>query len=73
MGTSEDAFGVFTHDTDGDRIDIGQEARYRPGWLSFWQNRFYVSIYLEKERWAEGRCFIVDLMRDTETATQKSR
>ena len=49
MGTSEDAFGVFTHDTDGDRIDIGQAARYRPGWLSFWQNRFYVSIYLEEE------------------------
>lgn len=49
MGTSEDAFGVFTHDTDGDRIDIGQDARYRPGWLSFWQNRFYVSIYLGEE------------------------
>ncbi len=49
MGSSEDAFGVFTHDTDGERIDIGQDARYRPGWLSFWQNRFYVSIYLEEE------------------------
>ena len=49
MGSSEDAFGVFTHDTDGDRIDIGQDARYRPGWLSFWQNRFYVSIYLDEE------------------------
>jgi hypothetical protein len=49
MGTSEDAFGVFTHDTDGERIDIGQDARYRPGWLSFWQNRFYISIYLEEE------------------------
>jgi hypothetical protein len=49
MGSSEDAFGVFTHDTDGDRIDIGQDARYRPGWLSFWQDRFYVSIYLEEE------------------------
>ena len=49
MGSSEDAFGVFTHDTDGDRIDIGQDARYRPGWLSFWHNRFYVSIYLDEE------------------------
>lgn len=49
MGSPEDAFGVFTHDTDGDRIDIGQDARYRPGWLSFWQNRFFVSIYLEEE------------------------
>ncbi|MGD8836989.1 MAG: hypothetical protein PVJ19_18745 [Desulfobacteraceae bacterium] len=55
MGTSEDAFGVFTHDTDGDRIDIGQDGRYRPGWLSFWQNRFYVSIYLEEESAAAGK------------------
>jgi hypothetical protein len=49
MGRSEDAFGVFTHDTDGDRLDIGQDARYRPGWLSFWQNRFFVSVYQEEE------------------------
>ena len=49
MGSSEDAFGVFTHDTDGERLDIGQDARLRPGWLSFWQNRFFVSIYLQEE------------------------
>ncbi len=49
MGAPEDAFGVFTHDTDGVRIDIGQDARFRPGWLSFWQNRFFVSIYVEEE------------------------
>ncbi|KPJ75761.1 MAG: hypothetical protein AMJ54_14085 [Deltaproteobacteria bacterium SG8_13] len=49
MGSPEDAFGVFTHDTDGERVDIGQDARYRPGWLSFWQNRFFVSIYLDEE------------------------
>ena len=55
MGTPEDAFGVFTFDTDGDRIAIGQDARYRPGWLSFWQNRFYVSIYLEEESVAAER------------------
>ena len=49
MGTAEDAFGVFTHDTDGRQVDIGQDARLRPGWLSFWQNRYFVSIYLEEE------------------------
>lgn len=49
MGTSTDAFGVFTHDTDGNMIDIGQDARYRSGWLSFWKHRYFVSIYVEEE------------------------
>jgi len=49
MGTSKDAFGVFTHDTDGNVIDIGQDARYRSGWLSFWKHRYFVSIYMEEE------------------------
>jgi hypothetical protein len=49
MGTSSDAFGVFTHDTDGNVIDIGQDARYRSGWLSFWKYRYFVSIYMEEE------------------------
>jgi hypothetical protein len=49
MGTSDDAFGVFTHDTDGKAIDIGQDAHYRSGWLSFWKHRYFVSIYMEEE------------------------
>lgn len=49
MGSSEDAFGVFTHDMDGEKIDIGQDGRLRPVWLSFWKNRFFVSIYAEEE------------------------
>lgn len=49
MGSSEDAYGVFTHDTDGEVMDVGQDARYRPGWLSFWKHRFFVSIFMEEE------------------------
>ena len=49
MGSSQDAFGVFTHDLDGKVIDIGQDGRLRPGWLSFWKDRFFVSIYVEEE------------------------
>ncbi len=49
MGSSEDAYGVFTHDLDGDKFAIGQDGRLRPGWLSFWQDRFFVSIYTEEE------------------------
>jgi hypothetical protein len=49
MGTSREAYGVFTHDTDGESLAVGQDARFRPGWLSFWKHRFFVSIYMEEE------------------------
>jgi len=49
MGSPSDAFGVFTHDTDGQVVNIGQDARLRPGWLSFWKHRFFVSIYVQEE------------------------
>lgn len=49
MGSSKDAFGVFTHDQDGETLDVGQGALYRSGWLSFWKDRFFVSIYMEEE------------------------
>ncbi|MGD8371627.1 MAG: hypothetical protein PVF76_12785 [Syntrophobacterales bacterium] len=49
MGTSEDAFGVFTHDQDGSHVDVGQGGLYRPGWLSFWKGKYFVSIYVEEE------------------------
>jgi hypothetical protein len=49
MRTSEDAFGVFTHDQDGEPVGVGQGGLYRSGWLSFWKDRFFVSIYMEEE------------------------
>jgi hypothetical protein len=49
MGSSGDAYGVFTHDPAGDVVEIGQDGRLRPGWLNFWKDRFFVSIYTEEE------------------------
>ena len=49
MGTPADAFGVFTHDTDGEAVAIGQDGRWRPGWLNFWKDRFFVSITVPEE------------------------
>jgi hypothetical protein len=49
MKTSADAFGVFTHDTSGNDVKIGNDGRYRVGWLSFWKDRFFVSLYMEFE------------------------
>jgi len=49
MGTSEDAYGVFTHDPAGEVVELGQDGRLRPGWINFWKDRFFVSIYSEEE------------------------
>ena len=60
MESSQDAFGVFTHDTDGEVIDIGQDGRLRPGWLSFWKSRFFISIYAQDDTEAAQKA-IIDL------------
>lgn len=49
MGTSEDAFGVFTHDLDGEDAGFGQGSTYKGGLLSFWKDRYFASIYAEEE------------------------
>lgn len=44
-----DAFGVFTHDRDGEEVDIGQGGLIRYGWLSFWKGHWFGSVYAEGE------------------------
>lgn len=49
MGSAADAFGVFTHDLDGEDWKIGQGCVYKGGLLSFWKDRYFVSLYAEGE------------------------
>ena len=49
MASPEDAFGVFTHDRSGEPVGVGRDARYRWGWLSFWQGPFFVSVTAEAD------------------------
>lgn len=49
MGSGADAFGVFTHDREGENLAIGQGAVYKGGLLSFWKGRYFVSIFAEVE------------------------
>ena len=44
-----DAFGVFTHDRDGEEVEVGQGALFRHGWLSFWKGHWFGSVYAEGE------------------------
>jgi hypothetical protein len=49
MGSSEDAFGVFSHAREGEEIGIGQGSEYRGGVLCFWKGDFFVCILSERE------------------------
>jgi hypothetical protein len=48
MGSSEDAFGVFTAELQEPEAGIGQGSEYAAGLLRFWKGRFFASV------WAEG-------------------
>lgn len=62
MGTAGDAFGVFTHDLDGEDAGIGQGSTYKAGLLSFWKDRYFLSVYAEEET-AETKALVLDLGR----------
>ena len=49
QASAADAFGVFTHDRDGEEVDIGQGGLFRHGWLSFWKGHWFGSVYAEGE------------------------
>jgi hypothetical protein len=45
MPSAADAFGVYSHDRNGEVVDVGQGAVFRLGWLSFWKGTWYGSVY----------------------------
>jgi len=55
MASSGDAYGIFTHDTDGQPVSVGQSALYSPGLLRFWKHRFFVRLQAEDEAEGKGR------------------
>ncbi len=67
MGRAADAFGVFTHDLEGERLDIGQAATYKGGLLSFWKDRYFASVFAEAET-AETRQAVANLGRKIASA-----
>ena len=49
MASSRDAYGVFTHDRDGQPAAVGQMGLYSPGLLRFWKDHFFVRLQAEDE------------------------
>jgi hypothetical protein len=69
MGSPADAYGVFTHDLEGDPVNAGQEGLYRAGWLRFWKGQFFVSIVDE----AQSPSSRETVMRLAEAVSEKIR
>jgi hypothetical protein len=62
MGSSGDAFGIFSHAREGEELGIGQGSEYRGGVLCFWKAHFFVCIVPQNET-AETNKALGDLAR----------
>ncbi len=49
MGLAEDAFGIFTFETGGEDMGVGQGSDYGGSLLRFWKGKFFVNVYAEQE------------------------
>jgi len=49
MGSSEDAFGIFSYQIEEEEVGIGQESDYGGGLLRFWKGNYFANIFAERE------------------------
>jgi hypothetical protein len=49
MGSSEDAFGIFSYQIEEEEVGIGQGSDYGGGLLRFWKGNYFVNVYAERE------------------------
>lgn len=47
--SSENAYGIYSFDTVGDKLDIGQDSVYGHGVLRFWKDKMLVRVIVEEE------------------------
>ncbi len=67
MGSSVNAYGVFSHSRESIEADFGQGSEYYAGFLHFWRDRYLVSILASPET-AESKPALEQLAREIETA-----
>jgi hypothetical protein len=67
MGTSQNAFGVFSHSRETIDNTFGQGSQYTEGLLLFWKDRFFVSILASPET-TESRSAVFDIAGKIEAA-----
>jgi hypothetical protein len=67
MGSSQNAFGVFSHSREIVDDAIGQGSQYTSGLMLFWKDRYYVSILASPET-AETKEAVFELARHIDNA-----
>jgi len=71
MGTSHNAFGVFSHSREEIADEVGQGSQYTAGLLLFWKDRYYISILASPET-PESRKAVYDLARQIDSRIDKN-
>ena len=66
FGDSEDAYGIYSFDTVGKKLDIGQGAVYNHGLLRFWKDELLVRI-LAKEEYMELEEDVISFGREIDS------
>jgi hypothetical protein len=66
MGSSENAFGAFSHSRETIDTTFGQGSQYTKGLLLFWKDRYYVSILASPETKA-SKAAVFALAREIES------
>jgi len=49
FGSSADAYGIYSFDTVGDKLDMGQDSVYGHGLLKFWKDNKLIRVLAEEE------------------------
>ena len=49
MGSSEDAFGIFSYQIEDEEVGIGQGSDYGGGLLRFWKGNYFANVFAERE------------------------
>ncbi len=49
MGSSQDAYGIFSFERQDEEAGIGQGSEFGGGYLRFWKGKFFVTVYSEGE------------------------
>jgi hypothetical protein len=60
MSSSQDAYGIFTQDNDGEEVRLGQDALYAAGLLRFWKDKVFVRVMADRET-SESRDAVMKL------------
>jgi len=74
MGSSRDAYGAYHHDIrDGPDVGIGRESEHVKGGLSFWKDRYFVSIMAIEETDESKRAMLETGTRIAGTITRDGK